>query len=505
MSSQYFFRTPFAASGDVAPIPVEAPVDGSVSYTSGWGGDYELDPTSDPDAKRIPRDQTNQLNFAITENLRQYQLFGAPEWVTSAQNGGSAVSYARGVYVWYDAGAGLQLWGSIAATNTAVPGADPTKWLAADVFSFSLVAAAANYTTPSSNSLLVSPARLATALRENRMLYAAATRIGAAYTLTLAGAAFVLTPGAQVEFTVPDASPAGPLTLNVNALGAAALVNSTGGDFAAADLQPNRAYTARYGGSSWAIVQGVASQFATPVTIPDRLVARTTDVDAVTDLNAVTENGWYRAAAGVTNGPSSLSAVAIYVEVRAVDANNVVQTARGQTGASEADTRTWQRTRIGGTWGPWFRLLQTATEQQQNALPPGFEGSTYGNSAPNGWLLCDGSAVSRSTYAALFTVIGTVWGAGNGTTTFNLPNRLADGGYFSRPGTPNGVLYADTVGPHVHSVSPPPRNSEGGDGYTVAGGTGVGETILPYNTAFNTGAGTETVPKHVRVLPIIKY
>jgi microcystin-dependent protein len=42
--------------------------------------------------------------------------------------------------------------------------------------------------------------------------------------------------------------------------------------------------------------------------------------------------------------------------------------------------------------------------------------------APEGWLLCDGAAVSRSTYAALFAAIGTTYGAGNGTTTFNLPD-----------------------------------------------------------------------------------
>jgi microcystin-dependent protein len=42
--------------------------------------------------------------------------------------------------------------------------------------------------------------------------------------------------------------------------------------------------------------------------------------------------------------------------------------------------------------------------------------------APAGWLLCNGNAVSRATYASLFGTIGTVFGAGNGTTTFNLPN-----------------------------------------------------------------------------------
>lgn len=41
--------------------------------------------------------------------------------------------------------------------------------------------------------------------------------------------------------------------------------------------------------------------------------------------------------------------------------------------------------------------------------------------APSGWLLCDGSAVSRTTYANLFAVIGTNYGSGNGSTTFNLP------------------------------------------------------------------------------------
>jgi microcystin-dependent protein len=47
-----------------------------------------------------------------------------------------------------------------------------------------------------------------------------------------------------------------------------------------------------------------------------------------------------------------------------------------------------------------------------------------GTAAPAGsaWLLCDGSAVSRTTQAALFTVIGTTWGAGDGVSTFNLPD-----------------------------------------------------------------------------------
>ena len=45
-----------------------------------------------------------------------------------------------------------------------------------------------------------------------------------------------------------------------------------------------------------------------------------------------------------------------------------------------------------------------------------------GSTAPTGWLICDGSAVSRTTYANLFSVIGTTYGTGDGSTTFNLPN-----------------------------------------------------------------------------------
>ena len=45
-----------------------------------------------------------------------------------------------------------------------------------------------------------------------------------------------------------------------------------------------------------------------------------------------------------------------------------------------------------------------------------------GTTAPSGWLICDGSAVSRTTYANLFSVIGTTYGTGDGSTTFNIPN-----------------------------------------------------------------------------------
>lgn len=56
------------------------------------------------------------------------------------------------------------------------------------------------------------------------------------------------------------------------------------------------------------------------------------------------------------------------------------------------------------------------------ATPAGCMSMLPGSSVPSGWLLCDGSAKSRTTYSALFSTIGTAYGAGDGSTTFNLPD-----------------------------------------------------------------------------------
>jgi len=57
-----------------------------------------------------------------------------------------------------------------------------------------------------------------------------------------------------------------------------------------------------------------------------------------------------------------------------------------------------------------------------SGTPSGVVSAFAGSSAPTGWLLCSGAAVSRTTYADLFTAIGTTYGSGDGSTTFNLPD-----------------------------------------------------------------------------------
>mgnify|MGYP000919683721 CR=1 FL=1 len=73
-----------------------------------------------------------------------------------------------------------------------------------------------------------------------------------------------------------------------------------------------------------------------------------------------------------------------------------------------------------------------------SAAPIGTILNYAAETAPLGWLICDGSAISRTTYVNLFTAISTAWGIGDGSSTFNLPNLQ---GAFLR-GTGTGTINA---------------------------------------------------------------
>ena len=82
------------------------------------------------------------------------------------------------------------------------------------------------------------------------------------------------------------------------------------------------------------------------------------------------------------------------------------------------------------------------------AVPSGVVAPFAGSSAPTGWLLCYGQAVSRTAYAALFTAIGTTFGSGDGSTTFNVPDLRgrAPFGVDSMGGTAAGRLGSGATG-----------------------------------------------------------
>lgn len=81
-----------------------------------------------------------------------------------------------------------------------------------------------------------------------------------------------------------------------------------------------------------------------------------------------------------------------------------------------------------------------------------------GLSAPTGWLLCNGTAVSRTTYSELFALIGTRFGIGDNSTTFNLPNLIQK---FPRM-DPANVGIAGGTDTHSHAIPNHDHNLEGG-------------------------------------------
>lgn len=127
--------------------------------------------------------------------------------------------------------------------------------------------------------------------------------------------------------------------------------------------------------------------------------------------------------------------------------------------------------------------------------------------APPGWLSCWGQAVSRTDYAGLFAAIGTAYGAGNGTTTFNVPNMIGrvpvgptgayapmnglgkTGGAFDVTLNTNQMpvhTHIQNAHQHTHDQSGGGSLGYSGDGSTVAYGASFG------NTRLNTGIMTAT-------------
>lgn len=118
-----------------------------------------------------------------------------------------------------------------------------------------------------------------------------------------------------------------------------------------------------------------------------------------------------------------------------------------------------------------------AASQQLGVSPIGTIVAYGGATAPSGWLLCDGTQVSRITYASLFEVLSTTYGVGDGVLTFNLPNlrqrfplgKAAAGTGATLGSTGGAIDHTHSMGSHSHSVSI--TTSAGGD-HSHGGNTG---------------------------------
>jgi microcystin-dependent protein len=129
------------------------------------------------------------------------------------------------------------------------------------------------------------------------------------------------------------------------------------------------------------------------------------------------------------------------------------------------------------------------------------------SSAPTGYLKANGAAVSRSTYAALFSAVGTTFGSGDGSTTFNVPDLRGEflRGWDDSRGIDTsrsfGSAQSDDFKSHNHSISPSTVTGRGGAFSATAGSQPLSEETLVIGST----GGTETRPRNIALLACIKY
>lgn len=150
-----------------------------------------------------------------------------------------------------------------------------------------------------------------------------------------------------------------------------------------------------------------------------------------------------------------------------------------------------------------------------SGLPVGSFIDFGADNPPEGYLVRNGAAVSRTTYAALFAVIGTKYGAGDGSTTFNLPNsidRFSQGdstaGIVKPAGLPNITGHFSTALEWSQSRFDGAFRRDNQDGHGPEGSAWTNSQLISFDASRSSaiyGASTTVQPPALTVLPCIKY
>lgn len=129
-----------------------------------------------------------------------------------------------------------------------------------------------------------------------------------------------------------------------------------------------------------------------------------------------------------------------------------------------------------------------------------------GSSAPSNWVLCDGSAISRTTYADLFTALSTTYGSGDGSATFNVPDlrgRMAVGkgthADVDALGDNDGASLANRSPKHQHTVYDP-GHLHSVSYYTSNNVGALGQPMLGYDTTIES-RNTQSTTTGIKVNP----
>ena len=172
---------------------------------------------------------------------------------------------------------------------------------------------------------------------------------------------------------------------------------------------------------------GIPSNASQIANTPAGNIAATNVQNAINELDSEKVSVSSLTASIVPNTPAgNIAATDVQAALNELDSEkiaNSVLTTQGDLLTRDAT----QPTRLGiGTNGQVLTVSAGVPSwQTPGGVPSGSMLPFAGSASPTGWLLCDGQAVSRTTYATLFATIGTTWGAGDGSTTFNLPDMRA--------------------------------------------------------------------------------
>lgn len=128
-----------------------------------------------------------------------------------------------------------------------------------------------------------------------------------------------------------------------------------------------------------------------------------------------------------------------------------------------------------------------------DAIPVGMMGMWGSNTLPAKWFTCDGSQLNRVKYKSLFDVIGTTYGVGDGSTTFNLPD-FRQRFPLGKAASGTGSSLAATGGSidHTHSLGSGTTGAAGGHGHTVSGSTSTDGAHDHFDLTGNTGFNTSS-------------
>lgn len=160
-------------------------------------------------------------------------------------------------------------------------------------------------------------------------------------------------------------------------------------------------------------------------------------------------------------------------------------------------------------------VLEYLNTKSSSSVPTGAICFFATTAIPTGWLLCNGSNVSRYEYAALFAAIGTKFGAGDGNTTFTLPNLderfiegttdTAKGGQYLGAGLPNITGFVANIAGNLGGTGPFVNQQNSGAGWGPTDNRGKTRQFFNANVAHYIYGSSGTVqPQALRALPCIK-